>query len=801
MPANFYNWKRFWCPRDGKLNLSDDGFLWNPDSKYGSLYNPDAVPFEDISKFACLILLGEPGMGKSTSVQGQKARIDEEISGKGDISLWVDLRAYQTDVRLIQAIFDAPVFKSWLSGSQNLHLFLDSLDECLLRIDTVAALLVEELPKYPIDRLHLRIACRTADWPTTLEQGLMRLWGDEAFKVYELAPLRRVDIIEAAKTNRVEPGGFLTEIVNREVVPLAIKPVTLQFLLNTYNRHGQFPKTQSELYLEGCRLLCEETSDSRRDARIAGFLDAKQRVSIASRMAALTIFTNRYAIWTAVDRGDVPGEDVTISELCGGKESVDANEFEVSEAAIREALDTGLFSSRGTDRMGWAHQTYAEFLAASYLIQRKMTPTQMMSVFVHAGASDGKLVPQLHETAAWLAGMEPVVFREIMKTDPAVLLSSDVTAADTRDRIALVGTLLELYDKEQLLDRDLSVRTRYDKLTHPELTEQLKPYITDQTKGVVVRRVAVDIAAACNVRQLQDVLADVALDLTDSINARVNAAYAVGRIGDDQTKTKLKPLAFGEIGDDPDDELKGCGLQAVWPSHVSSRDLFSLLTVPKRSNLIGAYRKFLETDLPQTLQASDLPDALSWTTTRGPRHKLCHSFKELLDAILMMGWQHLDFPGVLEAFAKATFSRLKHYDNLLDDRRKKSIHQQLRQDHSRRQQLLAMIIHNECGSEQDATTIVDSVSLIAFREDVMWMLDQLATSGIGIEKSIWCQLISRSFDRTDGRQVDAVLTACDREKCLSEELDWLINPVELGSQRGNDEGRLSKMAEMEQRGS
>ncbi len=145
----------------------------------------------------------------------------------------------------------------------------------------------------------------------------------------------------------------------------------------------------------------------------------------------------------------------------------------------------------------------------------------------------------------------------------------------------------------------------------------------------------------------------------------------------------------------------------------------------------------------------------------------------------MMGWQHLDFPGVLEAFARLRFRDGKHYDNLLDDRRKKSIHQQLRQDHSRRQQLLPMIIHNECGSEQDATTIVDSVSLIAFREDVMWMLDQLAMSGIGIEKSIWCQLVSRSFDRTDGRQVDAVLTACDREKCLSEELDWLINPVEL----------------------
>ena len=96
------------------------------------------------------------------------------------------------------------------------------MDECLLRIDTLAALLVGELKKYPIKRLSLRIACRTADWPNSLEDGLIQLWGKDAVGVYELTPLRRVDVIEAAKVNNLDPNVFLKEIDQKEVVPLAI---------------------------------------------------------------------------------------------------------------------------------------------------------------------------------------------------------------------------------------------------------------------------------------------------------------------------------------------------------------------------------------------------------------------------------------------------------------------------------------------------------------------------------------------------------------------------------------------------
>ena len=43
-----YDWKRFWCPRAASFRLGDDGYLSDPESKYGDQLNPDVLPFERI---------------------------------------------------------------------------------------------------------------------------------------------------------------------------------------------------------------------------------------------------------------------------------------------------------------------------------------------------------------------------------------------------------------------------------------------------------------------------------------------------------------------------------------------------------------------------------------------------------------------------------------------------------------------------------------------------------------------------------------------------------------------------------
>src|SRR5437762_2763080 len=118
-----YKWKRFWCPREGHLNLSDGGFLIDPAGEYGSSLNPDVVSYDKIQSTPCLVLLGEPGTGKSTALTQHKKSTDESLMDD-DESLSIDLRGFQTDVRLIQGLFEQPVFVAWSKGTHRLHLFL-----------------------------------------------------------------------------------------------------------------------------------------------------------------------------------------------------------------------------------------------------------------------------------------------------------------------------------------------------------------------------------------------------------------------------------------------------------------------------------------------------------------------------------------------------------------------------------------------------------------------------------------------------------------------------------------------------
>jgi predicted NACHT family NTPase len=264
-PMAKYNWKRFWCPPAGHVSLSDSGFLVDPDDPYGASLNPDVVAWDSVSQSACLILLGEPGIGKSSALVSERERTDQLLKETGDQLLWVDLRRYKSDQRLHEHVFESAVVRAWRSGTSRLHLFVDSMDECLMRIENIGPILIGELSELPVERLSIRIACRTADWPRGLEGQFRSLWGDENVAIYELAPLRRADVLEAARASRIEPAAtFVDQIIRSGAVPLAIKPVTLQFLLNTYRRSGSLPPDQTRLYADGCRLLCEELREGLR---------------------------------------------------------------------------------------------------------------------------------------------------------------------------------------------------------------------------------------------------------------------------------------------------------------------------------------------------------------------------------------------------------------------------------------------------------------------------------------------------------------------------------------------------------
>ena len=795
MPRKEYRWKRFWFPRGESITLSYDGYLPNPDDEWDRHNNPHVVPFEAISETPCLALLGEPGIGKSYTLKSVQKAVEAQVA-EGDAKLLgLNLRSYGSEDRLVRALFENETFRDWQNGDYRLYLFLDSLDECLLRIDTVATLLVDELKKFPVNRLSLRIACRTADWPSNLEEGLVELWGEEAFRAYELAPLRKQDVIEGVQVNSLDSEAFMEAVSAAAAVPFAIKPVTLNFLINTYRRREQLPSSQAELYLEGCRLLCEDTNEDRRAAGRTGVLSTDQRLVVAARIAAVTLLSNRYAIWKGLDLGEVSDEDVVLKKLASGTEQANETAFQVTEASIQEVLDTGLFSARGPQRMGWAHQTYAEYLAAYYLYSR-MTSDQIMSLLTHPDDPEGRLVPQLRSTAAWLVSLEPSrFFQNLMEADAEVLLYCDLSTVDEKSKGLLTSALLSLYDEEKLLDDDWGLYEQYEKLNHPNLANQLKPYICDPTKGFLVRRVAINIAESCTLQTLQDDLLEVALNDSQCIETRVEATCAVARIGDETVKAKLKPLAVAEGDDDPRDELKGYALGAIWPNLITAEELFSVLTPPKAEHFIGAYYTFLTNDLVPSLQEADLPIALQWaskeenfnrdTDLKGETlHRDTHILGRVIDAIMLKAWNNLDQPGISKGFAKTALLRLEQYRDIIgktDNLEHKDI---LANDDEKRRKVLQVVPSLMADSSDQTVFQVTPYTVrqrMILKRDVPWMIERLKEAIPEKEQNIWARFIERIFDTEGTEYADLILTTCQHNTVLSEVCGWLFKIWSLSS--------------------
>ena len=71
-----------------------------------------------------------------------------EIKTYNQDPLVLDLHSYGSEDRLIKNLFESSQFRAWGEGIHTLHIFLDSLDECLLRIDNVTALLAEEFKRH-----------------------------------------------------------------------------------------------------------------------------------------------------------------------------------------------------------------------------------------------------------------------------------------------------------------------------------------------------------------------------------------------------------------------------------------------------------------------------------------------------------------------------------------------------------------------------------------------------------------------------------------------------------------------------
>jgi len=166
-----------------------------------------------------LVVLGEPGMGKSSLLR----QIEGLTKPEGRTPITIDLATSASEERLHRRLTASEINGAGLSAPPA-DLLIDSFDTGLLSVPALSHLLSEVFAEYPKDAdLRVRIACRSAVWPPSLQKTLEAKWGKDHVEVVEMAPLRRCDAASAARQGDWTPNAFCAK--SRSITPGSSPPV------------------------------------------------------------------------------------------------------------------------------------------------------------------------------------------------------------------------------------------------------------------------------------------------------------------------------------------------------------------------------------------------------------------------------------------------------------------------------------------------------------------------------------------------------------------------------------------------
>jgi len=761
--GQIFQWKRFWCPKGQVPMLDEDGYLADPEAHLTDLFFPrdyksNARAWGEIEELPCLVLSGELGIGKSTTVEmevGQQAPISNQP--RRSLHLRRDLSWIADWNQLKQDVFESTEFRAWSSGEKPLTLLLDEYDECLTRVSTLGEGIVSELRKHcqagrPLAKrgLKLRIVCRSGHCRSSLEEDLQHLFGKENVGMFSLAPLRRCDVEQAAKESGHDPDAFLAAVAQVGCQPLASRPVTLGMLLKTY-RSGGFPEhTRSGLYRVCLLGLCDEVV-ARRKERAQWKLQPALRLLVAGRLGAMSVFCDRPRVLMQTPSASAPGL-LLLGDAYGQLESHNGQEFQVEPIHIEETLRTGLFLDAGGGAFGWVHPSYAEFLAAWYLCERQVTVDQICRLIVAPEANSQRVIPQLEDTAVWLAELRPEIFRRLCKDNTDILLRSHLAAGDETSRAQLVASLLESTGQSAARPIDWTQNELLARLGHQGLADQLRPYIAAKDRSPVQRETAIRLALFNEVKALQEELQILACDEGELLRLRTLAGAAVLKVGDDRTKAKLKPLAFVDQHEDPEDELKGVGLQAAWPGSMSAEELFSALTPPQNENLSGLYHDFLSRHLIRGLSDADIYVGLKWVEDQGLLCKLDSTLDGLVDAIVLKAWRLATGPAVMTAFIRVAEQRLRKRRPIFGREDEPRMIAELAKTPALRHDIISRLIDCSEDPGEIAFGLTCYQNGLVREDDFSWLLQKLEAEKRPNHRVGWTDLLRRCFDPASEEQ-------------------------------------------------
>jgi hypothetical protein len=500
---------------------------------------------------AFLVLLGEPGIGKSTV-------LEVEAQAAGVQSLKVR--------ELINGTATTP------AGT----LFLDALDEYRMGATDLGK--VDELVKaiQQSGATRWRLTCRAEDWKKAADiHAMQRATGGNPITVAQILPLDLSETLAVlAALGEPDPDAFVDRAYTMGAAGLLESPLSLKLLRQSVIGDRPWPSTRFALFDQATAALAHEDNVVHRLDR--GRSSAEAIRDAAARISLYLLATGSRLIWRS---GALPSSGDPRAYLR-------ADALGIDPALVDDTLGSTLFRGEG-EAFEPVHRTIAEYLGGLALAravvghaERRGLPLGRARALVTGG--DGRAPTDLRGLYAWFAAHLAVLgacreARELVEADAvSALVYGDAAIFDTATKRIILANL----DRHDPYFRasDVGV-TAVGGLACEELADDLRRAIQTGDGSHRMMTVYEVLAAGQPVASLKPALRAILLDPArpEWQRTRAAAAWLNGQEDVGAARRELFDALHAEPISTAREALRVALIGAIPPERVSDADITSVI--------------------------------------------------------------------------------------------------------------------------------------------------------------------------------------------------------------------------------
>jgi len=767
-----YTWDRFWIKRGSTPQHDHLGFLYDPLGEYSPNY--ECKSFDELQEMPLLFLLGEPGIGKSKTIE----QIHFALKNNQQNVHLINLRLVNDAVTLQNLIFQDPYVQSWQHSDTNLELFLDSYDEGLLGFENITAHIIDNFQKVSIEKLRtlkLRVVCRTAELPQMLESELKRLFTqekeDDKEICFELLILRHTDIQNVLIQEQINVTEFMQQIEQHDLSAFVAIPVTFIMLINLFKQSNSLPHGKWEIFSSGLLHLAKEQSPQRNTIGKIGALLPDDRLVLASKTAFYFLFANKHTFLFNDTPLLLESHDDLQSHLIASQEH------------IKELINTSLFAARENGRFGFVHRTFIDYLAAKYILDNNISIDLIIPMLIDIKNPNKRVFPQLTEIASWLGTQKSEYFEILKNYNPDIIVQGDLTKLSDRQKDELVQQCLKAIENEVINELHYDVLKYFPKLLTKKTQNLLKPYFFSSSRNIFSRRVAIELATICEIKEVEKYIFQILHNSIEHLPLRISAIKYLSKLNSGTYTEELKYYATG-IAVDKEDELKAYALKALFPKYISINEFLTFLQERKEKNIFGKYQRFLQHEFYSTLTDLQIIAVIQWLMQNHDNSL----YRELIHPIIVKAWEYIDKNSVLfHLFIDLIVFNDRRYHFLSEKYRKPTFKELWNQDTEKRRKVIQEIVVRESRISSQIPSLMYK-NEFHLMEDTFWNIEQCENSSSENEQKIYAQMLRRKYGwLNDFEHVKCLLEFAENNQIVKEVFSDYLEAIVLDSDRAREE--------------